>query len=115
MILLRGKTYKLVIALRKRVCKFVNRKYANEGLYNGKNLKGKDLYGNNTKVFINNSFCDEYRHINYLIRKAKRDNTIFRWKVKNGVNFIKLNDTDEDFEEISHMNDLINLKIIAEA
>ena len=96
------------------ICKFVNRKFANEGLYNGRNLKGKDLYGNNSKVFINNSFCDEYRHINFLVRQAKKNNSIFRWKVKHGVNYIKVNENDDDFEEISHLNDLVNLKVIAE-
>ena len=96
------------------ICKFVNRKFANEGLYNGKNLKGKDLYGNKSQIYINNSFCDEFRHINCLIRKAKKNNNIFRWKVKHGVNFIKVNEDDEEFLEVSHINDLVNLNIVEE-
>ena len=43
------------------ICKFVNRKFATEGIYCGKNLKGIKLYGNDSQVYINNSFCKEYR------------------------------------------------------
>ena len=91
------------------ICKFVNRKWAYEGLYNGKNLKDRDLYGNNSKVYINNSFCDEFRHLNFLIRRAKKNDKISRWRVKNGINFIKIK--DDDFVEVSHINDLIQMKI----
>ena len=88
------------------ICKFVNRKFAKEGLYCRKNLKGKNLYGNNTKVYINNSFCDEFRYTNYLIRKAKSDVLIFRRKLRNGIKYFQKEDGD-DFIEISHKNDLI--------
>ena len=56
----------------KTVVKFLNRKFSVEELYNGKNLQ---LYG--SKVFINNSFCEEFRHLNYIIRKLKSDERIF--------------------------------------
>ena len=96
------------------ICKFVNRKYANGGLFNGKNLKNKDIYGGGSKIFINSSFCDEYRHLNYLVRKAKRDNLIYWYKVKNGVNLIKMTE-DGDFKEITHKKDLVRLNIVQDS
>ena len=83
------------------IVKFVNRKFAREGLYKGKNLKGKTLYGPNTKIFINDSFCHEFKYLNYVIRKAKSDALIFRWKVRNGTNFVQMKEAEE-FVEISH-------------
>ena len=50
------------------IAKFVNRKFAYEGLVNGKRLKGKNIYGEDTKVFINDSFCPEFGFLNFLIR-----------------------------------------------
>ena len=94
------------------ICKFTNRKFARESLFCGKNLKGKKLYDSN--VYINNSFCDEFRHINYLVRTAKKNNQIFRWKIKNGVNFVMMEEGG-NFEEISHQNDLVRLKIIQDS
>ena len=88
------------------IYKFVNRKFAREAMYCGKNLKGCDLYHNNGKIFLNDSFCDEFRYLNFVIRKAKRNNKIFRWKVRNGINFIQIKDGD-DFTEITHKSDLI--------
>ena len=73
-------------------------------------MKDRDLYGNNSKVYINNSFCDEFRHLNFLIRRAKKNEKISRWRVKNGINIIKIKD-DDDFVEVSHINDLIQMKI----
>ena len=39
------------------VVKFVNRKFAYEGLINGKWLKDKNIYGEDSKVFISDSFA----------------------------------------------------------
>ena len=33
-------------------CKFDNQKFANNAIYSGKNLKGKELYGTNSGVYI---------------------------------------------------------------
>ena len=93
------------------IVKFVNRKHAREGLFCGRNLKEANVYGNGTKIYINTSFCGEYRHINYLVRQAKKANRIFRWKVKNGVNHVQLEEGG-DFKEIGHKNDLIRLSLI---
>ena len=95
------------------IVKFVNRKFAYEGLRCGRNLKGKEIFGANSKVYINNSFCREYQYLNYCVRKAKSNNKIFRWKVKHGVNLIQVDDGG-DFIEITHKNDLIKLGIIDE-
>lgn len=94
------------------ICKFLNRKFAREGLYCGKNLKDVELYPG-TKIYLNDSFCDDFRHINYLIRKAKREDLIFRWKVRNGVNYIMIHDGDS-FIEISHKNDLLRNNLISD-
>ena len=40
------------------IVRFTNRKFAMEGLYKGKNLKGTKLYGS-SPIYINNSFCRE--------------------------------------------------------
>ena len=95
------------------ICKFVNRKYATEGIYCGRNLKNCTLYGG-SPVYINHSFCNEFRHLNFLIRKAKGAGKLYRYKVKHGVNFIKVGEDDDDFVEISHKIDLVNLGIIDE-
>ena len=93
------------------VCKFTNRKFAYEGLYCSRNLKGKNIYGDNSQIYINHSLCKEYGYLNYCIRNAKRANKIHRYKVKHGVNFIQLEEGAE-FVEISHKNDLVELDLI---
>ena len=93
------------------ICKITNRKFAYEGLYCSKNLKGKKLYGEISQIYINHSLCKEYSYLNYCIRKAKKENKIHRYKVRHGVNYIQLEEGD-DFVEISHKNDLIDLDII---
>lgn len=85
------------------ITRFVNRKFAYEALYNGKNLKGTKLYGNNP-VYINNSFCREFNHIGFLIRKLKRQSAIYRYKVRHGVFSIKIGEND-NFVEITHKYD----------
>ena len=93
------------------IVKFVNRKFALEGLRCGKNLKGSKLYGN-TGIYINNSFCHEYKFIGYAIRTLKKENLIEQYRVRNGVFSIKIG---ENFEEISHISDFLtyNLDISA--
>ena len=95
------------------IVKFVNRKFARESLYCGRNLKGNKLYGANSQIFINNSFCPEYKYLNYLVRKAKKDNLVFRWKVRNGITSVQMED-GSDFIEVTHKNDLITLGITQE-
>ena len=58
------------------IVKFVSRKFAYGGLTNGKNLKDAGVYGEGTNVYINNSFCDQYRHLNFLIRGIKKNKLI---------------------------------------
>ena len=70
------------------IVKVVNRKYADEAVRCGKNLKGNARYGRNTKMYINNSFCPEYGFINYAIRQAYKNKHIVKYKVKNGVNCV---------------------------
>lgn len=89
------------------VCRVMNRKFAREAIVNGKNLKGSKRYGE-SKIFINNSFCPEFRFLNFVIRKAARDGNIFRYKVKNGVNCIQKAEGGT-FVEIGHVLDLENL------
>ena len=91
------------------IVKTVNRKFAREAIYNSKNLKGTKRYGNE-KVFINCSFCPEYRFLNYAVRQAKKNNLIHWYKIKNGINYIKVS-ANSDFIEIGHVNDLVNNNI----
>ena len=93
----------------KTIVKFVNRKFAREGLVCGKNLKNCELY--DSGVYINTSFCPEFGHLNFLIRKSKSDGKLLRWKVRNGINFVQIGEED-DFVEISHINDLMELNLV---
>ena len=84
------------------IVRFVNRKFAMEGLYHGKNLKGSKLY--DTPIYINNSFCREFKKYGYFIRKLKRKSLIAGYKIKNGVFQIR-KEIDGEFVEISHISD----------
>ena len=64
----------------------MNRAFAEVAVYNGKQLKDTNIYGQRDKVYINNSFCKEFAHINYVIRNAAKRKTIFRYKIKHGIN-----------------------------
>ena len=88
------------------IVRFVNRKFAFEGLRNGKNLKGSKLYNNG--IYINNSFCREFSKYGYIIRSLKRENLIIGYKVKHGVYQIQ-HLKDGDFKEISHVADFEQL------
>ena len=81
----------------------MNRKCAFEGVLNGKNLKGTNLYGN-TPIYINSSFCREYKKFGWIIRSLKKKKLIDGFKVRNGINQIKLLGS-ERFLDISHVSD----------
>ena len=85
------------------IVRFVNRKFAREGLFKGKNLKGTKLYGE-TRVFINNSFCHEYKQFGWIIRQLKKNSLIEGYKVRNGVHQIKVLGGVK-FVDISHVTD----------
>ena len=95
----------------KTIVKTVNRKFAENALYRSKNLKGKSPYENS--IYINSSFCKEYGFLNYIVRKAKRDGRIFRYKVRKGITSIQMDETDE-FHEITHKIDLVKHNIVYE-
>ena len=90
------------------IVKTVNRKFAEQGLYCSKNLKGKSPYP--TDVYINSSFCKEYGFLNFIVRKAKREGKIFRYRVKKGVTSVQLIENGE-FIDITHKVDLIKCDI----
>ena len=92
------------------IVKMVNRKFAKEALICGKNLRDTKRYGINKRIFINDSFCGEFKFLNYVIRKAHKSKEIFRYKVRNGVNFVQ-KDEASDFVEIGHVNDITNINI----
>ena len=85
------------------IVRFVNRKFATEGLFKGKNLKGTKLYGN-IPIYINNSFCKEFKFYGYIIRKLKTRAQIDAYKIKNGVYQIKTLGND-NYVEVSHISD----------
>ena len=92
------------------IVKMVNRKFAKEALICGKNLRGTNRYGVNMRIFINDSFCSEFKFLNYVIRKAHNSKEIHRYKVRNGVNYVQKDEISE-FVEIGHVNDILNLNI----
>ena len=81
------------------ITRFVNRKFAREGLFNGKNLKGTKLYGNKP-IYINDSFSKPFQYIGFVIRK----------KVRNGV-FLLKKEANDNFVEISHKNDFLKYNV----
>ena len=89
------------------VCRVINRKYAREAIINSKNLKGTKRYNGNA-IYINSSFCPEFKFINYVCRTLARNKAIFRYKVRNGINLIQ-KDEGGKFKEIGHVNDITNL------
>ena len=91
------------------IVRFVNRKFAMEGLYKGKNLKESNLYGR-SRIFINNSFCHEYKKFGWIIRGLKKASLIDGYKVKNGVHQIKTVGS-ERFVEISHVSDFVKYNL----
>ena len=86
----------------KTIVRFVNRKFAMEGLINGRNLKGTNLYG--TPIYINNSFCREFSYYGYVIRKLKANSLIDGYKIKHGVYYVKTLGNVK-YDEVSHIND----------
>ena len=56
------------------------------------------------------SFQEELRRLNFIIRKAKRDGIIHRWKVKSGVTFVQVYE-DDDFVEVNHIDHLTQMGI----
>ena len=60
-----------------------------------------------SKIYL---FDEDYRHLNFVIRKAKRDGIIHRWKVKSGVSYVQVYE-DDDFVEINDIKELRMLGI----
>ena len=54
------------------VVRVVNRKFSREAIICGKNLRGNKMYGNDTKIYINNRFCPKFRFLNYVVYVAAR-------------------------------------------
>ena len=77
------------------ILKFVNRKFAVQALLNRYKLRELDDYSD---IFINQSLCPEYSYLNFAVRKAKRNNEISYYKLKNGVSLIQ-KETDSPFVE----------------
>ena len=93
------------------IARFVNRKFARQILYNQKNLKNTKLYGENSKVYVNDSFCRPFSYIGFVIRKLKKKLMIEGYKVRNGIFSVKLGAHDKDFIDITHKNDFVNLNL----
>ena len=77
------------------IVRFVNRKWAWQGMISGKNLKG-------TSIYINNSFCPEFAKYGYYIRRLKPQ--LKGYRVRHGVYQVQL-DEEGDYFEISHSSD----------
>ena len=91
------------------IVRVVNRKFSTEAVFSGKNLRGSKRYGER-KLFINPSFCPEFRFLNWVIRKAKKENLIHRYKIRDGITYVQLEENGV-FTQIGHELDLKNLGI----
>ena len=87
------------------VVRVVNRKFSRRATICGKNLHGNKRYGDDTKIYVNNSFCPKFRFLNYAIRKATRQKLINRYKIRNGIMHVQ-KDEGGSFVEIGHELDL---------
>ena len=102
------------------IVKFTNRKFARSALVNSRNLKdhlykpaGDNAGGENdagARIYINESLCPEFGYLHFAVRKAKQNNEIHRFKVRNGVMNIQKVE-DGPFEEVSHVNDLTKFNL----
>ena len=92
------------------IVKVVNRKFVHTALVNGKKLKDSTRYGDNTAIYFNDSFIPDFGFLNFVIRSAHKNKTLYKYKVRNGVNFVQKSQ-DGVFVEIGHVNDLQNLGI----
>ena len=52
------------------IMKVVNRKFAKAALAYGSNLKGNKLYGEDTRIFINENLSPDIRFLDYAVRQA---------------------------------------------
>ena len=64
------------------IIKVVNRKFVCGSLINGKNLVGNKRYGEETRLFLNDSFIPEFVFLNFVIRHAVKDKRLFWYNVK---------------------------------
>jgi hypothetical protein len=88
------------------ICKVVNRKFAKTALQNGKNLKSCKKYGEGTRIYINENLCPEFNYLNYAVRLAKKNGDIYKYKVRNGISHIQLDEDIYEWCEIAHVQDL---------
>ena len=84
------------------IVRVVNRKWSKEAVINGKNLKGTKRYGEGNNIYVNHSFCPEFKFLNYVIRKASRDKEIFHYKFRNGVPYVQ-KDEGSNYVQIGHI------------
>ena len=92
------------------IVRFVNRKFARQGLFNSAKLKKTKIYGNQ-HVYINDSLCPQFNYIGYVVRKLKKTGRIEGYKVRNGIFSVKLQAGDNKYVEITHKIDFDNLNL----
>ena len=63
-----------------------------------------------TKIYINNNFCPQFRFLNYVVHVAAREKKINRYKIPTGIIHVQ-KEEDGSFVEIGHVLDIENLKI----
>ena len=94
----------------KTIIKVVNRKFVEDALRKGKHLKGNKRFGVTTQIYLNDSFCPEFGFLNYAVRRAKKKEVIFAYKVRNGITHVQKNEGGK-YVQIGHVIDLENLGI----
>ena len=87
----------------KTIVRFVNRKFAKNIFFVGKKIRNDQNF---KKIYINNSISKEFGKFNYHIRQAYKG--ICRYKVKNGINLVQVEDNGP-LLEITHPSDLKNV------
>jgi len=92
------------------VVKFFNPLMVPVVLRKGSSLRDLDLY-EGSRINIAPSLCREYNNIKSYLRKAKKEGRIHRYRVWSGTNQVMVNQ-DDDFVDITHRNDLIELGIV---
>ena len=85
----------IIMALKRALLRFINRKYCKKAMLNRKQLQRIDLkkhqFVTGTKIFINENLTVKNEHLAFNCRQLKKRNYIFSTFTKKGIVYIKQN------------------------
>jgi len=90
-------------------CRFHQEEFAH-GILRNRLVGNGRFYGNKSRLFIEPSLIDEYAMLREIIRRAFEEGKVHSFRLRGGVNQVKVN-KDDEFVDITHRTDLVNLGI----